>query len=145
MQQRHLCMQMRELSISKLQLAPAKCVIMDGRCLRCNTRSDVWNAIGILMWDFRCFAEKRDLLAPKAQSSERSSSGSEDVCFHEQTQLWNSLKAGGPGTWSRSEVKHIISTSWTGLRELINIPACLTLTLTATFSADRAWRKNTPS
>lgn len=28
-QERHLCMQMRDLSISKLQLVPAKCVIMD--------------------------------------------------------------------------------------------------------------------
>ena len=37
MQERHLCMQMRELSISKLQLVPAKCVIMDVGCLCCNT------------------------------------------------------------------------------------------------------------
>lgn len=33
LQERHLCMQMRELSISKLQLVSAKCVIMDVGCL----------------------------------------------------------------------------------------------------------------
>lgn len=51
MQERHLCMQMRELSISKLQLVPAKCVIMDVGCLCCNTHPNVWSLLSwILRW-----------------------------------------------------------------------------------------------
>lgn len=37
MQERHLCIQMRKLGLSKLLPAPAKCVIMDLGCLCCNT------------------------------------------------------------------------------------------------------------
>lgn len=52
MQERHLCMQMRELSISKLQLVPAKCVIMDVGCLCCNTHPNVWSLSSrILQWN----------------------------------------------------------------------------------------------
>lgn len=39
-QERRLCMQMRELSISKLRLVAAKCVIMDVGCLCCKTHSN---------------------------------------------------------------------------------------------------------
>lgn len=51
MEERHLCMQMRELSISKLQLVPAKCVIMDVGCLCCNNLLNVWSLSNrILQW-----------------------------------------------------------------------------------------------
>ena len=52
MEERHLCMQMRELSISKLQRVPAKCVIMDVGCLCCNNLPNVWSLSSrILQWN----------------------------------------------------------------------------------------------